>query len=71
MVDRCRLKPKPGVAGWTKDQAANARHGRDTGRRISRPGTTVALVVPADDELLIVHDTARLVATMAAAGRDR
>jgi len=35
------------------------------------PGTTVALVVPTDEELLIARDTARLVAPVAAAGRDR
>jgi acetate kinase len=38
---------------------------------VSRPGTTVALVVPTDEELLIARDTARLVATVATAGRDR
>ena len=57
-----------GLAG---DPAANARHGRGTGGRISRPGTALALVVPTDEELLIARDTARLIATVAAAGRDR
>jgi acetate kinase len=60
-----------GFLGLAEDQAANARHGRDAGGRVSQPGTTVALVVPTDEELLIARDTARLVATVAAAGRDR
>jgi acetate kinase len=60
-----------GFLGLTGDPAANARHGRGTGGRISRPGTALALVVPTDEELLIARDTARLIATVAAAGRDR
>jgi acetate kinase len=60
-----------GFLGLTEDPAANTRHGRGTGGRISRPGTALALVVPTDEELLIARDTARLIATVAAAGRDR
>ena len=60
-----------GFLGLAEDQVANARHGRDAGGRVSPPGTTVALVVPTDEELLIARDTARLVAPVAAAGRDR
>jgi acetate kinase len=60
-----------GFLGLAEDPAANTRHGRGTGGRISRPGTALALVVPTDEELLIARDTARLVATVAAAGRDR
>jgi acetate kinase len=60
-----------GFLSLAEDQAANARHGRDAGGRVSYPGTTVALVVPTDEELLIARDTARLVATVATAGRDR
>ena len=34
-------------------------------------GTALALVVSTDEELLIARDTARLIAIVAAAGRDR
>jgi acetate kinase len=60
-----------GFLGLTEDPVANARHGRDTGGRISRPGSALALVVPTDEELLIARDTARLVPAAAASGRDR
>ena len=60
-----------GFLGLAEDPAANARHGRGTGGRISRPGTALALVVPTDEELLIARDTARLIATVAASGRNR
>ena len=60
-----------GFLGLTGDPAANARHGHGTGGRISRPGTALALVVPTDEELLIARDTARLIATVAASGRNR
>ena len=56
-----------GFLGLAEDPAANARHGRDTGGRISRPGTALALVVPTDEELLIARDTARWKAVAAAA----
>jgi acetate kinase len=57
--------------GLAEDPVANARHGRDTGARISRPGTVLALVVPTDEELMIARDTARLIAAVAASGRNR
>jgi acetate kinase len=60
-----------GFLGLAEDPAANTRHGRDTGGRISRPGTGLALVVPTDEELLIARDTARLIVTVATSGRDR
>jgi len=60
-----------GFLGLAEDPAANARHGRGTGGRIGRPGTALALVVPTDEELLIARDTARLIATVAASGRNR
>jgi acetate kinase len=60
-----------GFLGLAEDPVANARHGRDTSGRISRPGTTLALVVPTDEELLIARDTARLIAAVAASGRNR
>jgi acetate kinase len=60
-----------GFLGLAEDPAANTRHGRDTGGRISRPGTALALVVPTNEELLIARDTARLIATVATSGRDR
>jgi hypothetical protein len=40
-----------------------------TGERTSQAGDSGS--VPADEKLLIARDTARLVATVAAAGRDR
>ena len=60
-----------GFLGLAEDPVANARHGRDTGGRISRPGTAPALVVPTDEELLIARDTARLIPAAVASGRDR
>jgi Acetokinase family len=60
-----------GFLGLAEDPAANTRHGRDTGGRVSRPGTALALVVPTDEELLIARDTARLIVTAAASGSDR
>src|SRR5882724_9577081 len=59
-----------GLLGLTEEPAANARHGRDTGGRISAQQAPVALVVPTDEELLIARDTARLIATEAASGRN-
>ncbi|HYX59621.1 MAG TPA: propionate/acetate kinase, partial [Streptosporangiaceae bacterium] len=60
-----------GFLGLTEDPEANAAHGRDTGGRISRPGTVLALVVPTDEELLIARDTARLIPAAVASGCDR
>ena len=54
-----------GLLGLTEEPAANARHGRDTGGRISVQQAPVALVVPTDEELLIARYTARLIATVA------
>jgi acetate kinase len=51
-----------GFLGLAEDPAANARHGRATGGRISPDGPVLALVVPTDEELMIARDTARLVA---------
>jgi hypothetical protein len=39
------------------------------GERASQAGDSGS--VPTDEELLIIRDTARLIATVAAAGRDR
>ena len=60
-----------GFLGLAEDPEANARHGRDTSGRISRPGTVLALVVPTDEELLIARDTARLIPAAVASGYDR
>ena len=60
-----------GFLGLAEDPIANARHGRDTSGRISRPGTVLALVVPTDEELLIARDTARLILAAVASGCDR
>ena len=51
-----------GFLGLAEDTEANARHGRDTGGRISPDGPVLALVVPTDEELMIARDTARLIA---------
>jgi acetate kinase len=59
-----------GFLGLAEDPEANARHGRDTSGRISRPGTVLALVVPTDEELLIARDTARLIPAAVASGCD-
>ncbi len=50
-----------GFLGLAEDPQANARHGQDTGGRISPPGPSVALVVPTDEELMIARDTAALI----------
>jgi acetate kinase len=60
---RSRVLARLGFLGLAEDPAANARHGRDTGGRISPDGPVVALVVPTDEELMIARDTARLVAS--------
>ncbi len=59
-----------GFLGLAEDPVANARHGRDTGGRISHRGPVLALVVPTNEELLIARDTARLIAA-GGAGRRR
>ena len=59
---RSRVLARLGFLGLAEDPPANAQHGRDTNGRISRPGATVALVIPTDEELMIARDTARLVA---------
>jgi hypothetical protein len=38
---------------------------------MTRTGEHASQPVPADEQLLIARDTARLIATVAAAGRDR
>jgi acetate kinase len=48
--------------GLAEDPEANARHGQDSGGRISPDGPVLALVVPTDEELMIARDTARLLA---------
>ena len=59
---RGRVLASLGFLGLAEDTEANARHGRDTGGRISPDGPVVALVVPTDEELMIARDTARLIA---------
>src|SRR5205823_1600864 len=60
-----------GFLGLTEEPAANTRHGRDTGGRISAQRAPVALVVATDEELLIARDTARLIPAAVASGCDR
>ena len=59
---RSHVLERLGFLGLTEDPEANARHGRDTGGRISLDGPVVAMVVPTDEELMIARDTARLIA---------
>ena len=59
---RGRVLASLGFLGLSEDTEANARHGRDTGGRISPDGPVLALVVPTDEELMIARDTARLIA---------
>ena len=61
-IVRSRVLARLGFLGLAEDPQANAKHGRDTGGRISRPGATAALVIPTDEELMIARDTAHLVA---------
>jgi acetate kinase len=58
-----------GFLGLAEDSAANARHGRATGGRISPDGPVLALIVPTDEELMIARDTARLIAASDGIGR--
>jgi acetate kinase len=58
---RSRVLARLGFLGLAEDAEANARHGRDTGGRISPDGQVVAMVVPTDEELLIARDTQRLI----------
>jgi len=60
-----------GFLGLAEDPEANAAHGRSTAGRISAQGAALALVVPTDEELMIARDTARLIAAVAASGRNR
>lgn len=62
-VVRARVIDALGFLGLTLDVEANADAGRSTRGRVSIPATTVALVVPTNEELLIAQDTARLVRT--------
>ena len=57
---RAMVLARLGFLGLAEDPAANARHGRDTGGRITPDGPVLALVVPTDEELMIARDTARL-----------
>jgi len=59
---RGRVLASLGFLGLAEDTEANARHGRDTGGRISPDGPVLALVVPTDEELMIARDSARLIA---------
>lgn len=58
---RSRTLARLGFLGLVEDPAANAAHGPAHGR-ITHPGTSLALVVPTDEELLIARDTAELIA---------
>ena len=59
---RSQVLSRLAFLGLAEDPEANARHGRDTSGRISRPGPALALVVPTNEELMIARDTARLIA---------
>lgn len=57
---RQRTLARLGFLGLEVDQAANRANGADTNGRITVPSTTVAMVVPTDEELLIARDTTAL-----------
>jgi acetate kinase len=60
-VVRSLVLQRLGFLGLTEDPEANARHGRATNGRITRPAEAQALVIPTDEELMIARDTARLI----------
>jgi acetate kinase len=60
-VVRSLVLARLGFLGLTEDPEANARHGRGTNGRITRPAPVQALVVPTDEELMIARDTARII----------
>lgn len=57
-----------GHLGLAEDAAANADHGRETAGRVSVSASTVALVVPTDEELVIARDTEALLRPAGTAG---
>ncbi len=57
---RARVLRALGFLGLEEDPEANARHGRDTGGRITRTAAPQALVVPTNEELLIARDTVQV-----------
>jgi len=64
-VVRSQLMGHLAVMGVSEDPHANADHGRSTAGRISAKGSTVVLVVPTDEELLIARDASAVVAAAA------
>jgi acetate kinase len=64
-VVRSQLMGHLAVMGVSEDPQANADHGRSTAGRISAKGSTVVLVVPTDEELLIARDASAVVAAAA------
>lgn len=48
------------ILGFKLDDAANKQAGKQTHARISATGSTLAMVIPTNEELLIAKDTARL-----------
>ena len=59
-VVRSRVMDHLAVMGVVEDPVANADHGRSTAGRVSAEGSTVVLVVPTDEELLIAREAAAL-----------
>lgn len=57
---RARVLQELAPLGFSVDEAANAQAGADTKGRITQDSSTVALVVPTDEELLIAQDTLAL-----------
>jgi acetate kinase len=58
---RARVLALLGHLGLRVDAERNARHGRGSNGVISGTGLPAALVIPADEELLIARETAALV----------
>jgi len=59
-VVRSRLMDHLAVMGVVEDPVANADHGRSMAGCVSVEGSTVVLVVPTDEELLIAREAAAL-----------
>jgi acetate kinase len=50
-----------GVLGFKLDAVANENHGKDKNGIISQSGSTIAMVVPTDEEYVIASDTAKVI----------
>jgi acetate kinase len=60
-VVRSRVLQQLGALGYQLDAEANAGHGRVHNGRITQAASTLALVIPTNEELMIAQDTATLI----------